>query len=157
MARLSHPKIKRIIRGIIVSSISKTLRLLVTSEAGGRCEYCRTSSRIIGMPLVIDHIIPQSAGGSDKRENLAASCYRCNEFKGAKTNEIDPEMGELVPLFNPRLQKWAEHFSWGNGGTHIVGLTPTGRATVVALRLNNEYVVESRSLWIAQNWHPPET
>ncbi len=53
-----------------MSSISKTLRLLVISEAGRRCEYCRTASRIIGMPLVIDHIIPQSAGGSDKRENI---------------------------------------------------------------------------------------
>ena len=91
-----------------MSSISKTLRLLVISEAGGRCEYCRTASRIIGMSLVIDHIIPQSAGGSDKRENLAASCYRCNEFKGAKTHEIDPETGESVPLFNPRSQIWTE-------------------------------------------------
>jgi hypothetical protein len=42
-----------------------------------------------------------------------------------------------------------------NGGTHIVGLTPTGRATVLALRLNNDYVVEARVLWIARQWHPP--
>jgi hypothetical protein len=42
-----------------------------------------------------------------------------------------------------------------NGGMHLVGLTPTGCATVRALRLNNEYVVEARALWIARQWHPP--
>jgi hypothetical protein len=47
------------------------------------------------------------------------------------------------------------YFAWANGGTHIVGLTPTGRATVLALRFNNEYVVEARTLWIAKEWHPP--
>ncbi len=43
---------------------------------------------------------------NDERENLAAACYRCNEFKGAKTEGIDPATGVLVPLFNPRLQIW---------------------------------------------------
>ncbi|MFE1744620.1 HNH endonuclease [Coleofasciculus sp. H7-2] len=47
----------------------------------------------------MDHIIPKSAGGSDERENLAASCYRCNEFKGTKTHAIDSETGELLPLY----------------------------------------------------------
>ena len=107
------------------------------------------------MPLVIDHILPQAAGGSDGRENLAASCYRCNEFKGARTHAVDHTTGPLVPLFHPRTQLWHEHFAWANGGTHIVGLTSTGRATVVALRLNNEYVIEARALWIARDWHPP--
>jgi hypothetical protein len=37
----------------------------------------------------------------------------------------------------------------------IIGQTPVGRATVVALRLNNEYVVPSRRVWIAAGWHPP--
>jgi len=94
------------------------------------------------MPLVMDHIIPQAKGGGDDRENLAAACYRCNEFKSSKTENIDPATGALVPLFNPRLQILKEHFTWANGGTHITGLTPTGRATVIALRMNNEYIVE---------------
>lgn len=33
---------------------------------------------------------------------MAASCYRCNEFKGVKTHAIDPQTSQLVPLFNPR-------------------------------------------------------
>ena len=138
-----------------MASISEKIREQVRSEAREKCEYCRTSSRVTGIPLVIDHIIPLSAGGDNERENLAASCYRCNEFKGAKTHGNDPVTGEIVPLFNPSRQRWSEHFIWGNGGTHIVGVTPTGRATAIALRLNNEYVVEARMLWISYDWHPP--
>ena len=99
--------------------------------------------------------MPKSLGGSDNRINLAASCYRCNEFKGAKTHASDPESGQLVPLFNPRNQSWGDEFTWGNGGTNVIGITPTGRATVIALRLNNENVVEARAIWIEFGWHPP--
>lgn len=138
-----------------MAEIPKAVRQQVLIEANYRCEYCRTSSRLIGMPLVMDHILPRSIGGSEERNNLAASCYHCNEFKGARTHAIDPATSELVPLYNPRVQRWSEHFSWANGGTHVVGLTPSGRAKVITLRLNNEYVIEARILWIAQDWHPP--
>jgi hypothetical protein len=139
-----------------VSSISKSLRQQVINEAGYRCEYCRTSSRLIGMPLVMDHILPSSLGGSDERENLAACCYRCNEFKGAKIKANDPVTNESISLFNPRLQRWLDHFQWANGGTHIIGITAIGRGTVLALRLNNEDVVQARAIWISLSWHPPD-
>ena len=138
-----------------MSSISKSLRQQVINEAGYRCEYCRTSSRLIGMPLVMDHILPSSLGGSDERENLAACCYRCNEFKGAKITANDPVKNESISLFNPRLQRWLDHFQWANGGTHIIGITAIGRGTVLALRLNNEDVVQARAIWISLSWHPP--
>lgn len=64
-----------------MATISRQPRQQVYAEADYRCEYCRTSARLIGMPLVIDHILPQSVGGDDERDNLAATCYRCNEFK----------------------------------------------------------------------------
>lgn len=102
----------------------------------------------------MEHILPQSLGGSDDLDNLAASCYRCNEFKGAKTHAIDPETGQLASLFHPRRQVWAEQFAWVNGGTQLIGITPTGRATVIALRLNNDNQVEARSIWIEFGWHP---
>lgn len=107
------------------------------------------------MPPVVDHIIPTAEGGGNERENLAAACYRCNEFKGVRTHAADPLTGELVPLFHPRQQRWSDHFVWANGGTLVVGQTPTGRATVIALRLNNELLVEARVLWISWEWHPP--
>lgn len=136
-------------------AISEKIRSGVIERAGYRCEYCRTNSRLIGMPLVMEHILPKAAGGKDESENLAASCYRCNEFKGAKTHAVDPQTSQLVPIFNPRQQSWQEHFNWVNGGTHVAGLTPTGRVTVIALRLNNDYITEARALWIESNWHPP--
>lgn len=136
-------------------SIPHSLRQQVIQTANYRCEYCRTSSKLTGTPLVMEHILPRSLGGSDERDNLAAACYRCNEFKGAKTEALDPETGQVVPLFNPRIDVWQAHFAWGNGGTHLIGITPTGRASVVALRLNNDNIVAARALWIESAWHPP--
>ncbi len=138
-----------------MSSVFQATRQQVISDAKQCCEYCRTQQRLIGMPLVMDHIIPRSMGGSSDRTNLAASCYRCNEFKGAITHAVDPVIRKQVSLFNPRQQTWTEHFAWTEEGTLIAGLTTTGRATINALRLNNEYVVESRKIWVAENWHPP--
>jgi hypothetical protein len=130
-------------------------REAVYQRANHRCEYCQTARRLTGMPLVIDHIVPTSLGGTDSLDNTSAACYRCNEFKGARTHGLDPATGELAPLFDPRRDSWLDHFEWANGGTHIVGKTPTGRATVITLRLNNEYLVESRQLWLGRGWHPP--
>ncbi len=136
-------------------SISDSRRQLVIQTANYRCEYCKTSSRLTGMPLIMEHILPRSLGGTDERSNLAASCYRCNEFKGAKTEALDPETQQLVPLYNPRDQDWLAHFIWGNGGTHVIGITPIGKATVIALRLNNDNIVAARSIWLEFSWHPP--
>ncbi len=55
----------------------------------------------------------------------------------------------------PRNQSWSEHFAWKDGGVQIQGLTPSGRATVETLRLNNPYIVPARRLWVLAGWHPP--
>ena len=69
---------------------------------------------------------------------------------------MDPESQIVVPLFNPRTQRWSEHFSWSVDGLRIVGLTPTGRATVAALHLADDPdAIEVRSYRIAAGWHPP--
>jgi hypothetical protein len=136
-------------------TISAQLRQQIITAAHHRCEYCKSSSRLTGTPLVMEHILPRSLGGTDDPENLAASCYRCNEFKGAKIHAIDPDTNQLVELFNPRMQAWKQHFVWDNDGTLISGLTNIGRATVIALRLNNENIVEARTFWVEVGWHPP--
>jgi hypothetical protein len=138
-----------------MTALSEALRRQVFLRAHERCEYCQTARRLIGMLLVVDHIIAQARGGSDDSENLCGACYRCNEFKGSRAYALDPVTNALVPLYNPRSQPWIEHFRWANGGTHIIGVTDIGRATVIALRLNNEHVVESRALWVLYGWHPP--
>ena len=117
-------------------TLSNSLRQQVIEDAHYRCAYCKAPSLIAGARLIMGHIFPLSLGGSDDRENLAAACYHCNEFKGAKIEALDPETQELASLFNPRMQQWTDHLSWENGGTHIIGITPIGRATVIALKLN---------------------
>jgi HNH endonuclease len=107
------------------------------------------------MPLEYEHLYPEARGGVTVRENLWLACTRCNDFKGDRTDAVDPQTGETVPLFNPRTQSWTEHFSWSLDGTLIIGLTQIGRATVVALRLNNEFIVVARRFWVEAGWWPP--
>jgi len=44
--------------------------------------------------------------------------------------------GQIVVLFNPRLDNWQDHFRWSHDCTRIIGHTAFGRATLKALRLN---------------------
>lgn len=49
--------------------LSPTLRHRVAETFDYCCAYCYTAQRIIGPLLEIDHIIPQSRGGSSTEEN----------------------------------------------------------------------------------------
>ena len=106
--------------------------------------------------MQIDHIVPEALGGPTREENLWLACPLCNSFKGDQVAALDPVTGETVRLFNPRTQSWPERFTWEGNGTLIIGLTPTGRATVITLRLNRASVVKARQLWVEAGWHPPE-
>ena len=136
--------------------ISESLRRRVADTAGYRCGYCRTSQLISAAQMHVEHIIPLAKGGSDDEENLCLACAWCNSYKGSKVVAIDPDTGEDSLLFNPKRQHWNEHFYWTDDGTEIAGITPIGRATVEALRMNNEHIVASRQLWVLAGWHPPE-
>jgi len=118
-----------------VTPISDEQRERVIQRAQGRCEYCQAPLAIV-VEMEIDHIVPQSAGGPTELNNLCLACAGCNGFKLAFQSGNDPDTGEIAALFNPRIQVWNEHFTWSEDGTRIIGLTPTGRATVV--RLSNE-------------------
>jgi hypothetical protein len=128
-------------------------RLLV--ESRGRCAYCRTATAISGARLVIDHIVPEAAGGPTKFDNLCLACHSCNEFKGAQVGLQDPDSHELIALFHPRRQSWSDHFCWSPDGSEIIGTTSVGRATILALNLNHPLIVEARRRWVAVGWHPP--
>ncbi len=88
-------------------------------------------------------------------ENLWLACISCNQFKSSQTQSYDSLTGETVALFNPRTQKWQEHFKWSDDGTEIIGLTICGRATIEALQLNHEDIIGARSLWVQAGWWPP--
>ncbi len=136
--------------------IPKALRRKIAAKARYRCGYCLTSQRISGAQMHIEHIIPLSRGGASDETNLWLACAWCNSYKGDKTHSLDPDTGEDVPLFNPRTQCWFDHFRWSDDGIRIIGLTPTGRATVLALQLNNEFILPARRYWVLAGWHPPQ-
>jgi HNH endonuclease len=135
--------------------LPRRLRERVAMTAGYRCGYCRTPQSISGFRLSIEHIIPEARGGKTAEKNLWLACHACNEFKGARVLARDFATGKHVRLWNPRRQKWFEHFRWSEDGTEIIGLTPRGRATVSCLRLNRLELVAARSLWVQVGWWPP--
>ncbi len=105
--------------------------------------------------LEVEHLLPRAKGGSDEEENLWLSCSLCNRYKGAQVSAVDPLSGDAVRLFNPRQDRWSDHFLWSADEVNIAGRTPEGRATVEALKLNNELAVEVRRNWVQAGWHPP--
>jgi hypothetical protein len=74
---------------------------------------------------------------------LALACDRCSAHKGPNLTGIDPETGEIVPLFNPREHIWEEHFRWSEAT--IIGRTAIGRTTIRVLTMNAERRLR---LWI---------
>ena len=136
-------------------SLPTALRRAVRAEfSDPRCAYCQSLERLLGLPLEVDHIVPTAAGGRTVISNLCLCCRSCNGFKWRQTHARDPQTGRRVRLFHPRRQRWSRHFTWSTDGIRIVGVTATGRATVAALRMNNELIVALRELWAALRLHP---
>jgi 5-methylcytosine-specific restriction endonuclease McrA len=79
-------------------------RELVWQRAQHRCEYCRMPQQ--ATPLItfhVEHIVARQHEGGDNLENLAIACDRCNAYKGPNLTTIAPDSGEVISLFDPRL------------------------------------------------------
>ena len=114
----------------------------VRERADGRCEYCRLPQAAYVLHFQIDHIVARQHRGRTLLGNLALACGRCNRSKGPNISGIDVETHELVRLFHPRRDRWAEHFRWR--GPRLVGLTSTGRATIHVLAINHPSALKLR-------------
>ena len=125
-----------------MSDIPARLRRLVASRAGDRCEYCRLAQKGQEATFHIDHILPRSAGGRTSAANLALACVSCSLRKEARRSAIEPNTNRRVALFHPRRQRWQDHFGWE--GFRIIGLTPSGRATVAPLQMNRPLILAIR-------------
>lgn len=134
--------------------LSKRIRQLVKARANGACEYCKFLDKFRTEFDVVDHIIPRAKGGTDELDNLAHCCSYCNGCKGESTEAYDSEGSVIAALFNPRQQAWSHHFRWDDTLTEIIGLTPTGRATVTLLDMNRLPIKRFRKIAIGQG-HPP--
>ena len=121
-------------------------RQLVLRRAGNRCEYCRVPQEATPfIPFHVEHVRARQHAGDDSPDNLALACDRCNAYKGPNLVSVDPETGETVPLFNPRLHDWSETFL--SEGGKIIGLTAIGRASVRLLNMNAPRRVQLRQAW----------
>jgi hypothetical protein len=135
--------------------IPAALRRLVRERAAERCEYCLIPESHTLATHPVDHVIAEKHGGPTAAENLALACTICNLHKGSDLSSVDPLTGEIVPLFHPRRDRWAEHFRIVAG--RIEPLTATGRVTVRLLQLNASERVEERELLVAAGVITPPT
>src|SRR5437764_1101067 len=100
--------------------MDKALEQHIRLRAQDRCEYCHASQSLYPEKFPIDHIIARQHRGATVSENLCLCCLECNLRKGPNIAGVDPESGQIVPLFNPREDSWDEHFVWR--GATLVGL-----------------------------------
>ena len=139
------------------SKVSIQIKRHVIERAQGCCEYCRNQIRFTNQSFSIEHIFPKVLGGKTTLKNLALSCQSCNNHKYNKIVGQDSVTDEEVPLFHPREQQWEDHFAWNDDCSLIIGLTPTGRATIATLLLNKSGLVNLRRILFALGEHPPPT
>ncbi len=142
-------------------TINKLTRQLVRERAKFLGEYCHSPEWSSADLFTLEHLLPQSLGGSDELDNLALACRRCNERRYNFTTGIDSETALETPLFQPRQQLWAKHFIWTADGVKIISRTSVGRATNNRIDLNDElhndrFIQRARTFWIKGGWHPPK-
>jgi hypothetical protein len=124
--------------------MDRQLRDFVRNRAGRRCEYCRLrQEHFLQITHQVEHIIPLKHRGTDAADNLALACAPCNLAKSSNLSGIDDTTGDIVTLFNPRTQDWSEHFRYQ--AALISGITPTGRATVAVLNMNDNERLQLRT------------
>jgi hypothetical protein len=121
----------------------------VRRRAAGLCEYCHIPEAAFRRAFHIEHVIARQHGGATDFGNLALACWTCNLKKGPNLTGIDPQTGQITPLFNPRSDRWADHFVFSVGTSiEIRGLTAVGRTTVILLGMNAEFRQMARyQLW----------
>ena len=82
----------------------------IAKRAGHRCEYCHAPESIFNFPFEVEHIVAIFRQGSDDEANLALACRACNLFKATHSTGEDEVTKTEVPLYNPRVDRWDDHF-----------------------------------------------
>jgi len=134
--------------------LSSQQKTAVKQRAQDCCEYCWSQEAYSPDTFSVEHIVPLAKGGTNDANNLANACQGCNNRKFVSTEAIDSLTGAMAVLYHPRRDRWAEHFAWDEDYLVMIGLTPTGRATVEKLELNRKGVVNLRRLLQESGLHP---
>jgi hypothetical protein len=126
------------------SDINEALRSEVAGRAQQRCEYCCIHEKDTGFRHQVDHIVSRKHGGKSTGENLAYACVLCNRSKGADVASVNEESGEIVRLFHPRRDSWADHFRLD--ASLIRARSEVGAVTLELLRFNAPERLAERGL-----------
>jgi hypothetical protein len=106
-----------------------------------------------GATFHVEHIVPRARGGKTAIDNLAWACPACNLHKSDRTHAQDPDDGNTVLLYHPRTCHWSEHLEFE--GYMLAGKTPSGRATIDALQLNDPRRLDIRKAESRFGLFPP--
>ena len=136
--------------------VGAELRRLVAARANQLCEYCLLHEEDTYFGCEVDHVVSRKHGGLTEEDNLAYACALCNRNKGSDIASLDPDTGELVRLYNPRRDRWVDHFQLADDGFTINPLTPAGRVTVRLLGLSHHDRLLERMQLRELGRYPPE-
>ena len=134
--------------------ISAELRQIIADRANQLCEYCLIAETDTFYGCEVDHIISLKHGGSTEPDNLAYACALCNRAKGSDVGSI-ASSGEFTRFFNPREDRWTEHFRLE--GATIHPLTLIGEVTARILSFNDSARIHEREELIRFGRYPCDT
>jgi hypothetical protein len=135
------------------SYVPVALRRLVASRAGGICEYCLIHEDDTFFGCQVEHVISEKHGGETVAENLAYACVFCNQHKGSDIASLT-DAGQLTRLFNPREERWGDHFAFETDGILIRAQTEIGAVTIKLLQFNHEDRIVEREVLRATGRYP---
>ena len=131
--------------------IPNHIKTAVAMRASNKCEYCHLPDKVSFYNFHIDHIKSLKHGGLSHIDNLAYSCPDCNYCKGSDIGSAI-ENDELIRFFNPRKDKWNEHFVVKDG--MILSKTEIGDVTEHILKFNELDRLIFRRQLIQLNQYP---
>ena len=134
------------------NEVSEALRRLVAERAYRVCEYCLVHEEDVYHGCEVDHILSIKHGGLTVGENLAYACFHCNRHKGTDLGSVSVRTGTLVRFYNPRSDRWLEHFCWGEA--RIEAVTDIGEVTVRLLEFNHPERVAFRKFLAEAGRYP---
>jgi HNH endonuclease len=134
------------------SYISEELRRLVALRAEHLCEYCLIHEEDTYFGCEVDHIISVKHGGPTVAANLAYACVYCNRQKGSDIGSILWRTGQFSQFFNPRIDRWGEHFRLE--GAMIRPQTVIGEVTAHILGFNHSDRLLERETLVAVERYP---
>jgi len=133
--------------------VATNLRRIVAARASHRCEYCLIHEEDTYLGCQVDHIIAEKHGGATAAGNLSYACTFCNRAKGSDIGSIAATSGKFIRLFNPRTDRWEDHFTLN--GVIIEAQTPIGEVTAKVLRFNEPDRILERQTIQSVGRYPP--